>query len=373
MTTTAVDPERARAAFLTLKKKVEDEGLDAATPLLSLAVLGFHMSCLFGGLAPLVLGGWSVWAVLGLVVSTYGCLGIATSGHVASHHTFTGHRGWDRFFTFFGFTFLLGVSEHFWRQKHVRIHHAHPNHVGLDNDIDLRPFFTITQTEFDAARGFKRWLFERQHWLIVPALAFNAMNVQRESWGFLARAFWKRPTALELWADIAFLAGHFTLWIGIPCLFFSPVDVVGVYLLRKVLMGFAMFSAFAPAHFPVEAEIVAGPAAETDHVTRQLYTTVNFRTGLLGRIVCSGVDFQIEHHLLPTANQYKFHKLAPHVQAFCREQGFPYHSYSWWGGIMESLRAFRVPKRVVPVESITRIDGPTADTRIATPELDPSY
>jgi hypothetical protein len=63
-----------------------------------------------------------------------------------------------------------------------------------------------------------------------------------------------------------------------------------------------MYAVLAPGHFPAEARrISAGTHPETDFFRLQILATVNFRAGFLGLggLVCSGLEYQIEHHLFP--------------------------------------------------------------------------
>ena len=89
-------------------------------------------------------------------------------------------------------------------------------------------------------------------------------------------------------------------------------------------------------------------AAEEDGglLAGQIYTTVNFRTGFWGRLVCLGAEYQIEHHLLPEANPLKMRRISPIVEAFCRRHHYPYRQLGWAEGVVKSLRIVRHPKPV---------------------------
>ena len=84
-----------------------------------------------------------------------------------------------------------------------------------------------------------------------------------------------------------------------------------------------------------------------DFYLRQAVTTLNFRTGLLGRFMCSGLEYQIEHHFFPQVSYVHLRAMQPMVQAWCEEQGIPYRQLGWGEAIWKSWLAFVKPKAVV--------------------------
>ena len=139
---------------------------------------------------------------------------------------------------------------------------------------------------------------------------------------------------------------HYVIWLGIPMAFFPPMHVVGFYCLRIGLMGYAVFAVLAPGHFPAEAACLGGEERDYDYILLQTSATVNFRTGRLGRLVCSGLEYQIEHHLFPNLSYVYYPKLAAVVREFCRTHGFPYRCYSWPVVLWKSLRTLQSPPPV---------------------------
>lgn len=136
------------------------------------------------------------------------------------------------------------------------------------------------------------------------------------------------------------------LWIGIPLLLFPVWAVLSFYLLRNIVLGYTFFFLNAPSHYPAEADCLACPE-QNDFVYRQTATTLNYRVGWLGRALCSGVEFQIEHHLFPSICHTQLPKVSPFVKEFCEYHGYPYRTLGWGESLLKSLRAFVVPKAVV--------------------------
>ena len=82
-------------------------------------------------------------------------------------------------------------------------------------------------------------------------------------------------------------------------------------------------------------------------------TTVNFRAGFVGRFLCSGLEYQIEHHFFPSVSHVHLPAIQPLVEAFCRRQGIPYRTLGWGEAIWKSWYAFASPKEVLgDVESL---------------------
>ena len=62
--------------------------------------------------------------------------------------------------------------------------------------------------------------------------------------------------------------------------------------------------------------------------------------------MCSGLEFQIEHHLFPNLSHVYYPKLAPLVRDFCAQYGLPYRCFSWDVVTWKSLMMFRSPSPV---------------------------
>jgi fatty acid desaturase len=338
-------------AFYLLQGEVRERGFEKPTPLPALTALLFHIVLMVTGIWVFAASDPVFIKFAALLVATCGAVGIGTSAHNASHSLVTGNRTFDRALTFLTMTVLSGVSEGFWRYKHIRLHHAGPNNIGIDGDIDLKPFFVLSREDAGRARGWWRAYYRVQHWVFPFAISLNLFNLQREGMLFLARRLRERRGA-EDWADCACLACHLALFLGLPLLYWPAVDAIAFFFVREALNGYAMFIVLAPAHFPAEAKLVRGQTAERDLVARQLYTTVNFRTGFWGRLLCLGSEYQIEHHLLPTVNPLKSRQVSPFVEAFCRQNGYPYHCLGWGEAVVKSLGAVRSLKPVYEIKDL---------------------
>jgi fatty acid desaturase len=276
-----------------------------------------------------------------------GLLGISTNTHTSSHYSTFRSRRLNEVMTFFGYPVVLGMSASYWWQKHVVVHHKNPNLIGLDDDLDLMPFFAVTDQERQSARGWRRVYYSLQ-WLLFPvAISLNAFNVQWYAWRHLTAKL-RNPAERQIlhWADLACLCVHHALWIGLPLLFFSPASVLLFHVYKNVIVGYALFIAFAPAHFPAEAACAEADQQDIDFVLKQTATTVNFRTGWFGRLACSGVEYQIEHHLFCGISHTRYPEVSRLLEEFCRHHGYPYKTLGWAEAVWKSLLVFYQPKHV---------------------------
>ncbi len=353
-TTLVVNTKNRYAELVGILKK---EGYFKRKPRRILTELFIHLTTGLTAMAVFIFSD-NIWIQLGsLFLMTYGTLGVATNTHTSSHYATSDAIWLNRFLTYFGYPFMLGMSAHSWWNRHCIVHHPNPNIIGVDDDVDLRPTFAIDEEKVINSKGLRRSIYNIQ-WVFFPfLLALNSFNVQYSGWVYLLSLLKnKKQRNLSHWIDLGALIGHYVLWIGIPLLYFPAVDIILFYILRKVLMSYALFVAFAPAHFPDDAAFLhtATMKQKEDFIFRQSATTLNFRTRLFGRFVCSGVDYQIEHHLFPRIPHFYYPKLSPVIQKFCQQHGYPYRTLKWREAIWKSAFVFYRPKKIFDSLSILR-------------------
>jgi fatty acid desaturase len=151
----------------------------------------------------------------------------------------------------------------------------------------------------------------------------------------------------------------------VPALFYPLLYVVLFHVVHRAMFGVAMFVMFAPAHYPAEAVAVAPSELEKDPLLLQTATTVNFRTGFVGRLYCAGVEYQIEHHLFPGMSHTQYPHIAPLVEAFCRRHCYPYRRLGWGEALWKSYLTFW---RLKPVRTDLE-----AHSRMLVSRRDPSH
>jgi len=333
-------------SFAALKSELRRRGYFRKDPTGVLGILAFHSLMFLFGLSVFV---WhDAWLVMALatVIWGYGLTGIAANTHSASHYATSNARWLNRLLTYVGYPVITGFSASYWWHKHIVLHHRHPNLIDHDVDIEWMPMFALTEMDYQRSGVWAKFYYRWQGIFVPFALALNMTYGQWHSLRFIvtkcSHASTRKSGHL---VDAICLVLHFSIWLILPLLVFSPWSVVGFYCLRNVILGYTFFLLNAPSHYPEEAICLAQPEQE-DFVLRQTATTLNYRVGWLGRMLCSGVEFQIEHHLFPAICHTRLPAISPLVKEYCDFHGYPYRTLGWGNALRQSILAFYIPKRI---------------------------
>ncbi|MFD5599366.1 fatty acid desaturase family protein [Leucobacter sp. NPDC058333] len=219
----------------------------------------------------------------------------------------------------------IGMSYSWWDSKHTR-HHANPNRVGKDPDIEVD---TISFVEEDAAqaRGFVRAITKRQGWFFFPLLTLEGLNLHLHSLKYL---FSKEPITGR-WTELAIIFGRFVV-ILVPVFLMLPLGMAFAFMgVQFAVFGVYMGASFAPNHkgMPVIAH-----DAKLDFFSKQVRTSRNIRGGWWATSLMGGLNYQVEHHLFPSMARPHLSKARNIVREHCRTLGVPYtetsliHSYA---------------------------------------------
>src|SRR5271169_6442303 len=68
--------------------------------------------------------------VFGILLSTYGTMGVGTNTHTSTHYATSDRRWVNEALSFLGYPFFVGLSATYWWHKHVTLHHPSPNVIG---------------------------------------------------------------------------------------------------------------------------------------------------------------------------------------------------------------------------------------------------
>ncbi|MEO1878548.1 MAG: fatty acid desaturase [Methylococcales bacterium] len=286
--------------------------------------------------------------VISALIMTSGLLGIGTHTHNSSHYGSTEKKSIDDFLTSLGYSTLLGFSGVFWKHKHCIVHHGNPNIIGVDEDIDLMPFFAVTETDIENASKLGQFYHRNIQPIIFPfMISLTAFNIQRQAWLFLIRALLnnKRRKTLH-WVDLGYNILHIIIWLVLPLLFFSPTAVIEFYILRNVLIGYALFFMLGSSHLPNEALCSAEHQQHQEFSLKQIAGTINIKTNRYGRFIMSGLDYQIDHHLFRGISYTRLPEVSELVQEYCEYHNYPYHTLGFFEASWKTIMVFYKPKPV---------------------------
>ncbi|MDN5803933.1 MAG: acyl-CoA desaturase [Microlunatus sp.] len=284
---------------------------------------GFYL-LVIGGLV-LALGGVATGMILlgesWLQLLMAGALGViftqfAFVGHEASHRQIfssTKANDWSGRLLATG---VVGISYSWWMNKHNR-HHANPNKIGKDPDIDVD---TISFVEEDAAqsRGLLRWITERQGYLFFPLLLLEGLNLHIKS----VRSLFARRTKVQgRWLEISVLALRFGAYLAIV-FWLLPVGMASAFLgVQLAVFGVYMGAMFAPNHIGMP---IVPADVKLDFLSKQVRTSRNIRGGWWMTALMGGLNYQIEHHLFPNMPRPSLRAARRLVREHCRTHDVPY-------------------------------------------------
>ena len=216
---------------------------------------------------------------------------------------------------------VVGMSYSWWTSKHNR-HHANPNRVGKDPDIEVD---TISFLEEDAtqARGIRRWITARQGWLFFPLLTFEGLNLH-----YLGiRHLVGREPVKGRWIELGLIAARFAVLL-IPVFVFLPLGMAFAFLgVQLAVFGVYMGASFAPNH---KGMPIVAPDAKLDFFTKQVRTSRNVSGGWWATWLMGGLNYQVEHHLFPSMSRLHLARAREIVIDQCATLGVPYTETTLW-------------------------------------------
>ena len=283
----------------------------------------------------LLLGHFPPWINIGL--SVFWGLAIASVGfnvvHDANHNGYSDSPFVNKLVSLSAE--ILGMSGFRWRVKHNIWHHTFTNIAGYDDDVETFGLMRLTP------RMPWKPLYRGQFWyfpLVYSMIAFD----------FILRDFMMVLVGksdanhvypkMRVMDQIIFWGGKgifFVIMFVLPMQIFPWWQVLIGFVIAMITASLVMGIVFQLAHinsatdFP---EPVGSPQhIENEWAVHQVETTADFapRNWLLNFYV-GGLNYQIEHHLLPHICHLNYPRLAPIVRKTCEEFGIRYNCYGTW-------------------------------------------
>ncbi len=282
------------------------------------------------------------------IISGIGMAGIGMGiMHDAIHGSYSKSQKVNNYL---GYTMnLIGANATVWKIQHNVLHHSYTNIDGADDDINA-PFF-LRFSPHAKKNGLHRfqhlyiWFFyglSTISW--VTAKDFIRL-VRYRNMGFLDK---ENEFRNELIKIISWKLLYYSYALIIPMLMvpLAPWIIILAFLSMHVVTGLLISIVFQVAHimpstkFPLPNEdgFVLG-----DWSTHQLATTTNFSpNSRFFSWLIGGLNYQIEHHLLPNICHVHYKKLSNIVAETAREYGMPYNTKrTFVGAIMDHIGVLR--------------------------------
>ncbi len=311
--TAAPDAARTTSGHGALIRAVQEAGLLKRTPGFYLTVLAILIACVgMAATGGALLG--SSWfqlliaAALGVIFTQF-----AFFAHEAAHRqVFASARKNDLSGLLVG-SGIVGLSYTWWQSKHSR-HHANPNKIGKDPDIDI-DVLSFDEDHARAKRGFWAAITRRQGYLFFPLLLLTGLGLHVDS----VRSAFSRGTRATTLERILLIFRLGVVPAGVIMLL-GPGMGAAFLGVQVAVFGFYMGMSFAPNH---KGMPIISANSKLDFVHKQVLTSRNIRgrgtTTLMG-----GLNFQIEHHLFPNMPRPHLRHAAEIVREHCKEVRIPY-------------------------------------------------
>lgn len=299
-------------------------GMVLRTVLLLGTFYGAYALLLTNRLTPLAMLGVAVG--MGVVMAGIG-FGVA---HDALHGAYS-RRPWVN--RLLGYSFdLLGANSYLWKITHNVIHHTYTNIQGVDEDLEVSPLIRLSPhsphrpvQRYQHLYAWVLYSFSTLFWVFVKDYKY-----------FLQRDLGPYRDKRHPRSEIAILAATKAVYYGytivIPLLVLHVtwwqflIGYFAMHLTAGLILGVVFQLAHVvdgPAH-PVPANGVVANA----WAAHQLATSCDFAPGnrLLSWYV-GGLNFQVEHHLLPKVCSAHYPALFPIVRDAAARHGLPHHCH----------------------------------------------
>ena len=227
---------------------------------------------------------------------------------------------------------LIGGSSYLWHWKHAVFHHGRANVAGHDTDISVG---RLVRLEPQQPREF----FHRWQYLYIWPL-YGLMTIRWQCYddfrevlnGAIGPHRIPRPRGIELAIFGLGKLLFFSLVFFVPLLFQPLWCVLIGYLIASATLGITLAVVFQLAHNTALVDFPQAPEASGlmphSWAEHQVLTAADFsRSNTVLTWLLGGLNFQIEHHLLPHISHVHYPALSPLVEATCREHGLPFREH----------------------------------------------
>lgn len=268
--------------------------------------------------------------------------------HEGGHSSFTGRIALDKHIQYFTAGFGLACTGSMWNLMHNK-HHATPQKIKYDMDLDTTPFaaFFTQAIEANRAPAHSRSWLSLQAWTFLPVTSGMVVSlfwvfflhprqvVRDKSWEeglWMASCHVLRTAAIKYASGFSWGASYFLLWAGLWSSF--------MYL----------FGHFALSHTHTDTigadEHVSWVRYAVDH-TVDIDTHKPWVNWVMGYLNC-----QVIHHLFPNMPQFRQPDVTKRFKAFAAKWDLDYQVMSYpeaWYETFKNLndvgRHFRAQKR----------------------------
>jgi linoleoyl-CoA desaturase len=295
--------------------------------------LAAYLLLIFGGFPPLVNLGLCVVWVLAIIA-----VGLNIT-HDANHGGYSNSPRLNKLLSLSAE--LLGFSGFRWRIKHNVWHHTYTNISGYDDDVETYGVLRLTpRAPWKPLYRFQVWYFPLMYGFITFDFVLRDFMMVLVGKSDANHVYPKMSTGdkVTFWAGKLFFFG---IMLVVPLLVFPWWQVLIGFMIVMLVLGLVLGIFFQLAHINTDTAfpqpVGSPPHIDNEWAVHQVETTADFAPhNWLLNFYVGGLNFQIEHHLLPHICSMNYPRLAPIVRATCEEFGVPYKCFPTWREAMAS-------------------------------------
>jgi fatty acid desaturase len=306
-----------------LKRLIKDRGLLNRRPLRALVRLLIIDALLVLSVA-LLLTVHIFWVqCLNALLLAFVSSQIGFNGHDAGHRQSSNSTRLNDLIGFLHGNLVIGMSFSWWMDKHNR-HHARPNEIDSDPDIDI-PMLTFTVEEAAEKRGLPRFIAAHQALFFFPLLALVAFDLQANSIRFLIQGKARYPKT-----EVALLLLHYVGYFGLLLIALPPWQALAFLVIHKGML-------------------IVEHGSEMDFLRRQVLTSRNVYAHPILDTWYGGLNYQIEHHLFPAMPRSSLAEAQRIIRTYCQQHAISYHETGMlrsYREILSYLHAIGAPLRL---------------------------
>ncbi|NRA68839.1 MAG: acyl-CoA desaturase [Pseudobacteriovorax sp.] len=312
--------ELGRTYMKKIRAECQKQALEVSSPSVFLGKLFLFSATLL----LLMILSWqsssvAVWVLLSIAMSLV-LSQLAFIGHDAGHNAIPGGNGVNQFFGSTAMTLLCGLAFNEWKARH-RAHHQYCQQEEKDPDMAIESVASVTRDSYLDKSAFFRWIGKFQYiYLWFLALAFGHSQRHLSQWGAITHL---RSFKLDNFMILL----HYTMWLFIPLgLGVEPLTVFATYLIPVTILGLHLASIFWINHIgmPLYSNKLDVSNFERQVVCSRTVSNPRWMDWFFG-----GLNYQIEHHLIPSIPSCNLNKLQSIVKPIVKSSGLPYTNPSW--------------------------------------------
>lgn len=278
-------------------------------------------------------------------------LGMAGIGmgimHDAIHGSYSKNR---RVNQFMGYSMnLIGANVNTWKIQHNVLHHTYTNIDEVDDDIGT-PFFLRFSPHAKKYRIHKFQHFYIWFFYALSTISWITLKDFVRIFRYRKLGFFKGKNQVikEVAQVAAWKLLYYSYALVLPLIMvpLAPWIIIVAFLCMHFVTGIVISIVFQTAHVMPNVEY---PLPDTngnmadEWAVHQLATTTNFapQSKLLYWLV-GGLNYQVEHHLMPNICHVHYKELSHIVAETAKEYGIPYNIKKTFGSALgDHIRMLR--------------------------------